>query len=239
MSEQQESSGIVLKLKGNRMFFPALFKKDKYDRHSANFALAPGKLALPLVIEVLSDEAKRAKGMAGIEKAIAEGSDYARVVKAILDVSKAKWGTKDTNGVPRYLAMLKSLIAKDDICLRNGDNKPDVAGYPGNYILSAVNQNRPTMLDRYKADILTEKADSLLYSGSHPIAVVEIWAQDNPGKGWRRVNCQLQGVQEYKPGEKIGGGRVAKKDEFDDLGDPDETQADDLTGGYADEDTLF
>lgn len=233
MSEQkQESSGVIVKIVGERMFFPALFKKDKYDRHSANFAMDPGGRPLHKVLEYYSDSDKQPKAEAALKKAAADGSNYAKVVLAILQAAQAKWGKK-------YIAVLKSLVAKNDVCLRDGDLKPDTTGYPGNYILSAVNYSRPTLLTRNRDDVIKEEG-SLLYSGSHPIAVVEIWAQDNQAKGWKRVNCQLQGVQEYKPGEKIGGGRVAKKDEFDDLGDPDEPQAsdDDLVGG-GDDDNPF
>lgn len=228
---EQEQTGVVVKIKGERMFFPALFKKDKYDRHSANFAMDPGGRPLNKVIEFYADDEKRPKAEAALKKAAAEGNNYAAVVLAIIQVAKAKWGNK-------WLSTLKALVAKDDICLRNGDNKPDVTGYPGNYILSAVNYSRPTLLTRNREDV-TKEEGSLLYSGSHPIALVEIWAQDNPSKGWKRINCQLQGVQEYKPGEKIGGGRVAKKDEFDDLGDPDEAQTDDDLVGGGDDDTPF
>lgn len=232
MSDQkQEKSGVTVKIVGERMYFPALFKKDKYDRHSANFAMDPGNMGFGKVLDFYADDAKRGKAEAALQKAAGEGNNYAKVVLAIIEVAKNKWGNK-------YVAVLKSLAAKDDIALRNGDNKPDVAGYPGNYILSAVNQSRPTLLTRNKQDVEKEEG-SLLYSGSHPIAIVEIWAQDNPAKGWKRINCQLQGVQEYKPGERIGGGRIAKKDEFDDLGDPDQAQTDDDLVGAGDDDVTL
>lgn len=222
----EEGTSKVLRLKGPKMYFPYVFKKDKYDRYSANFAYNPGKFPLGKVMEVLSDDSKREAGLAAIKKGAAAGDEYLQIVNAIFEVSQAKWKTK-------WLQVLKSLIAKDDIALRNGDNKPDLAGYPGNYILSAVNQNRPTLLDRHRNDI--DANSGLLYSGCHPIAVVEVWAQDNPAKGWRRINCQLQGLQHFKDGERVGGGRIAKKDEFEDLGDSEETtEGDDLVGGGGD-----
>lgn len=233
MANQKErpddGTSVIVKLVGPRLAFPSVFAKDKYDRYSAALLMPPGKFEFPAVLKVLEDDAKREAGLKALKTAADGGDNYAKVVLAVVAVAKAKWQGK-------WLATLKSLYAKDDLCLHNGDNKPDLAGYPGNYYVSATNQSRPTLLDRNRNDI-EEKSPALLYSGCYPVAVVEIWAQDNPQKSWKRVNCQLQGLQHYKEGERTGGGgRVADKNEFDDLGDPDESSnADDLVGGGDDD----
>ena len=190
-----DGTSVTLKLVGARLAFPSVFKKDKYGRYSATLIVAP------------KDE------------------NYNKIVAAIKQVAKAKWGDKAE-------ATLKTLFAKDDVCLHDGNNKPDLAGYPGNYYLSCTNQNRPTLLNRAREDI--DESSGLLYSGCYPVALVEIWAQDNPAKGWKRINCQLQGLQHYKDGERFAGGRIANKDEFDDLSNLDD-EGDDLVGGSGDD----
>lgn len=230
-TKQNDGSNVNVRIIGERISFPSLFKKDKYDRYSVSVILAPGKYALPLVIEALADPAKAKKAEEVLASEAASGNNYAKVVLAIISVARAKWGKA-------WLQTLKVLIAKDDICLRSGDLKPDLAGYPGNFILSTTNTSRPLLLDRAKQDI--DESSGLLYSGSRPILSVDIWAQDNPAKGWKRINAQVLGVQHYRDDERFAGGRTASRDEFEEIADPDgDAGGDDLIGGDADDDIPF
>lgn len=221
--KKDDGTNANVKIIGERMSFPALFKKDKYDRYSLSVLLNPGKFSLPVVIAALEDPSKAAKAEKVLADAAAGGDNYAKVVVAMIAVSKAKWKAG-------WLGTLKMLIAKDDICLHDGNLKPDLQGYPGNYVLSATNTNRPLLLDRARQDI--DESSGLLYSGSRPIISVDIWAQDNPQKGWKRINAQVLGVQHYKDDQRFAGGRTAKRDEFEDVADPDGVASgDDLVGG--------
>jgi hypothetical protein len=133
-----------------------------------------------------------------------------KINAAIKEVADAKWGAKAE-------ATLKSLKAADKICLHDGDNKADYAGYEGNLFINASNSARPTVLHRDKSPL--SEADGVIYSGCYVNAIIEIWAQDN--KFGKRVNATLSGVQFLKDGDAFSGGRAASADEFEELGEPD------------------
>ncbi len=223
MSEvKDEGTNVVVVLKGPRLFFPNLWEPDKYKRYSAVFGMSPGKYALPLVIAALADPAKAANAEKVLRAAAASEDNYAKVVCAIIDVARAKWKAK-------WLTALKEVIASDALALRDGDRKADLAGYAGNYVLSATNKSKPLTINGVKEDI--DKDSGMLFSGCHPIARVEIWAFDSSEYG-KQINCQLLGVQHWKGGERVGGGgKSAKKDEFEEVSDPDANADDDLVGG--------
>lgn len=130
----------------------------------------------------------------------------AAIAAGIKAVAAEKWGAKADE-------VLKSIIAKDNLCLHNGDTKSEYEGYAGNYFISARNKVRPTVIDRNKSPLTA--ADGRPYSGCYVTAVVELWAQDN--KYGKRVNASLQGVQFYEDGDAFAGGTVASADDFDDL----------------------
>lgn len=107
---------------------------------------------------------------------------------------------------------LKIMRAENKLCLTDGDIK-DYDGYEGNYVLSASNKTRPTILGANK-EPLTEK-DGKIYSGCFVNGIVSLWAQNND---WgKRINCNLQGVQFVADGEAFSGGGVASVEEFDDV----------------------
>jgi len=128
--------------------------------------------------------------------------------KAVKEVAKEKWGAKAD-------ATLAALMKADKICIHDGDNKADYAGYEGNMFVNASNTARPTVINRDKSP-LSEK-DGVIYSGCYVNAIVEVWCQDN--KFGKRVNATLSGVQFYKDGDAFSGGRAASADEFEDLGE--------------------
>lgn len=144
-----------------------------------------------------------------------DSEGHKAVKEAITAVAKGMWKDKAA-------ATLKALKAKDNLCLRDGETKADIDGFAGNYFLSATSKTKPTTVNRAREEIGAD--DDMLYSGCYPTAIVQVWAQDNPAQGWKRVNCQLKGLQHVREGERFGGGSVASKEEFDDLAMDDEEE---------------
>jgi hypothetical protein len=107
----------------------------------------------------------------------------------------------------------KAIETKDRICLKDGDNKADYEGFPGNFFISARNTTRPGVYDVDRTP-LTER-DGKPYGGCYVYANVDIWAQDNEwGKG---INCTLLGIQFYRDGDAFVGGVSSTADDFEDL----------------------
>ena len=128
------------------------------------------------------------------------------LTEAIESVAKEKWADKASQAI-------KLLSASDKICLRNGDSKPNYAGFPGNYFLTASNRSRPVVVDEKREPLAA--ADGKPYSGCYVVAIVDVWAQDNSfGK---RINATLAGVQFMRNGEAFTGASPASVEDFEDL----------------------
>lgn len=121
-------------------------------------------------------------------------------------VAAERWEKKST-------AVLKALRAADNVCLHDGDAKADLAGYAGNYYLSARSSARPLVIDRDRSPLT--KSDGKPYGGCYVNAILDIWPQDN-GFG-KRINAGLAGVQFVRDGEAFAGGVAASPDDFDDV----------------------
>lgn len=131
---------------------------------------------------------------------------------AIDAVGKGKWAAKAP-------AVLKGLRSQGNVCLHDGDAKADLAGYPGNYYLSARSTSRPLVIDRDKTPLTS--ADGKPYGGCYVNAIVEIWAQDN-GFG-KRINASLKGVQFVRDGEAFAGGVPASANDFEEVPEEEES----------------
>jgi hypothetical protein len=94
-----------------------------------------------------------------------------------------------------------------------------VEGFEGLYHLSTLNDVQPLIIDRDRTELT--KRDGRPYSGCYCNVKVDIYAQDNThGKGMR---ANLLGIQFLRDGDAFGGGgRKAKVDDFEDLGDQGE-----------------
>ena len=152
------------------------------------------------------------EGKAQFSAAFLISKDHPAIKKinaAIKEVADAKWGAKSA-------AQLKALQTADKVCLHDGDNKADYAGYEGNFFINASNATQPTVLNRDKSPL--RESDGVIYSGCYVNAIIEVWAQDN--KYGKRINATLSGVQFLKDGDAFSGGRAAGEDEFEDLGAP-------------------
>lgn len=130
------------------------------------------------------------------------------MVDAIKQVATEKWAAKAGD-------MMKTLKAKNDLCLHSGEEKSQYAGFEGNHFVSARNKVRPTVIDRNKNPLT--QADGRPYAGCYVNVSIDVWAQDN--QYGKRVNAKLLAIQFVKDGEAFGGGSVGSPDDFDDLGD--------------------
>lgn len=137
---------------------------------------------------------------------------FAEVQKAILDCAVEKWGDRED---ARELA--KTLIRKDQTCLRDGDDKKQYDGFAGMWFVSASNARRPTVLDRDKSPLV--EADGRPYGGCYVNAIVDIYPMEARGEIKRGIHATLVGVQFFADGDSFGGGRVADESEFEDLGE--------------------
>lgn len=136
-----------------------------------------------------------------------------RVQDAIDAVAQAKWPTK-------WAAILKAAGPLGKICLRDGDLKENYDGYEGCMFVSARSKVRPGIFDGLR-NPLTE-ADGKPYSGCYVNAVITLFAYDNAAKG---VSANLSGVQFLRDGDAFSGGRPAQADDFDDVTDTGEGDA--------------
>ena len=128
------------------------------------------------------------------------------VMATMQQVARMKWG-------PEGDKVLQGLMAAGRVCLRDGNSKPDVAGYPGNLFISARSPTMPLVIDQNRQPLT--QASGKPYSGCYVNASLAIWAQQN--QHGRRINAQLRGVQFVRDGEPLAGGSPASVDEFGEI----------------------
>lgn len=113
---------------------------------------------------------------------------------------------------------LKSKLAADKICLKDGDTlgRPE---FEGKYTIKASTKKRPVVIDRDKSQLAEE--DNKPYAGCYVNGILSLWAQNN--QYGKRINAQLDGVQFYADGEPFGDAGISV-DEFEEyeLFDTDE-----------------
>ncbi|MDE9456087.1 DUF2815 family protein [Xenorhabdus bovienii] len=139
----------------------------------------------------------------------------AEIEAAILKVATDKWGAK-AEGI------IKSIRGNNmRFNFRDGDDKPDYDGYAGCMFISASNKARPLVINDDRTPLTAQ--DGRPYSGCYVNATISIFAYDNNGKG---ISASLGGVQFYRDGDAFAGGGVASVDEFDDLSEGADVDAD-------------
>lgn len=111
---------------------------------------------------------------------------------------------------------LKSKLAADKICLKDGDTlgRPE---FEGKYTIKASTKKRPVVIDRDKSQLAEE--DNKPYAGCYVNGILSLWAQNN--QYGKRINAQLDGVQFYADGEPFGDAGISV-DEFEEY-EPFET----------------
>lgn len=140
------------------------------------------------------------------------GSPSDKEIRSALRAAAAeKWGEAKAD------AAVKALSKALKIAYVDGDTKPDLDGYPGNWILQAHSKaNKPPRLVVTRNGVnetLDRKNQGVIYAGCYVNAIVEIWAQDN--QYGKRLNASIAGLQFVKDGDAFGGGRPASEDEFE------------------------
>lgn len=130
-----------------------------------------------------------------------------RIKEAQRKVAAAKWGEN-------YMQVLNQLALQHRVPLHDGALKGG-EGYEGNLYVSANSRVKPRVLvTRNGQNVDIGESDPCApYSGCYGNVIVDIWAQQHPKWG-RRINAQLTGVQFLRHGDRFGGGRVARVDEF-------------------------
>jgi len=145
------------------------------------------------------------------------------IVNTMTTVANEKWGAKAQD-------MLKSLRAKGDLCLHDGNTKSEYDGFPGNYYLSASNKSRPAVVGKAKYEgkvvYIDKNGDGFIdgkkidnyrvkapYSGCYVNVKLDIWAQEN-GYG-KRINAKLLAIQFEDDGEAFSGGAGFDEADFD------------------------
>ncbi|MDC9591893.1 DUF2815 family protein, partial [Xenorhabdus sp. XENO-10] len=104
---------------------------------------------------------------------------------------------------------------------RDGDDKSDYDGYAGCMFISASNKARPLVIDRDRTPLTAQ--DGRPYSGCYVNATISIFAYENNGKG---ISASLSGVQFLRDGDAFAGGGVASVDDFDDISEGADAEAD-------------
>lgn len=134
----------------------------------------------------------------------------AKIRKAMEAAAQIKWPKN-------WAENLKACVRKENVCLRDGDDKSKYDGFEGTMYLSAAApvDARPLVIDQAKRP-LTE-ADGVIYAGCYVNAIVEIYAQDSHAR--KGINCSLAGVQFVREGPSFAASRPASVDEFDDISD--------------------
>lgn len=182
---------MKLKLNNVRLSYPALFKpKPGPNGGAAKYSAA-----------FLMDKASNAAEI----KLIQDG---------ILAVAKEAWGEAKCKWSGPKLGVLKpdgKAYSQVPTCLRDGDEKADVAGYENTMFFNANNALPVPVVDKNPSIVLTE-ADRRPLAGQYVNVSIRLWAQDNDFG--RRVNCQLNAVQFAADGETFGEAPVNAEDEF-------------------------
>jgi hypothetical protein len=112
---------------------------------------------------------------------------------------------------------LKSKVASDKICLKDGDEM-DRPEYAGKMTIKASTKKRPLVINRDKSAISED--DNIIYAGCYVNGIVTLWAQNN--QYGKRINAQLDGVQFVRDGDPFGDGGISV-DQFNAFDDEDDS----------------
>lgn len=124
----------------------------------------------------------------------------------------------------KWPAARKTILAKDKLCLRDGDLKAKLEGFAGNKVLSANCRGGETEPECKKPKVYSSAAtgrqlltrdDGTIYSGCYVNALVEFYGDDRRGE---QINCSLLGVQFHADGDAFAGS-TAKDEDFEGAAD--------------------
>lgn len=139
---------------------------------------------------------------------------------------KVKWkailGALDAESKLRFKKAWKDLPANVKRGIRNGNEKPDMAGYgEGTRFASLTTKMKPGVIDRAKDDdgvfikLCPENGnDDEIYPGCYCRATISVYSYDNQGKG---VAMGLMNLQKVADGERLDSRTDAAEDFDDDI----------------------
>jgi hypothetical protein len=169
------------------------------------------RLAFPQLFEAKSFDGEGEGAYSGSFIIAKDNPAIKEIEEVMVKLATEKWGTKAA-------AELKTLKAQGKVALRDGDDKADYDGFPGNMYISARNKSRPLVIDRDKTPLT--KADGRPYGGCIVNVNIDLWVQaNNFGK---RINATLVGVQFAGDGDAFSGAAPASVDDFDSVDDDGE-----------------
>jgi hypothetical protein len=138
--------------------------------------------------------------------------------KMIDGIGLAKWEKK-------WPATKKLIEAKGKVFFRDGDTKPDVDGFAGNWFVSARSKVRPNYFGMDKMPLTEDMG--VLYSGCYVNVSLECYAYT---KGSLGIGARIRGVQFCGKGDAFGGGGPPADDsEFEEIENPESDEDEEET----------
>lgn len=191
-----------IRLQNVRVAFPSLFEKASYNGQETKYEvtlLLEGKG--PHVVELGTS---RADDAGQVKLVFDKKADMEAVIR---DAAVAKWGNKAD-------AYVKALRNGNFFCWKDGDLKPDTAGFPGNMALKASNAMQPRVYGGNRQLLTTE--DGTIYSGCYVHVIAEVYAWESK-VGGRGISATVHQVMFAKDGEAFVGTRLSSDALFDDV----------------------
>lgn len=122
----------------------------------------------------------------------------------------------------------------------DGDDKPDLMGYPGHWVMTARSKHRPGVIGPSKEPIATEEIDVQVYAGCYARASLIAFAYGGKGTPYTPgIGLSLQSVWKIGDGKPFSGRKSAEEDfaQFDaveDSSDDESSYASDTNSDDAD-----
>lgn len=187
-------------------------KKKEQDKR--RLITPPFRVAFPAVFEpkAFEDQEPKYSIVMLFDK---KKTDISAMENAVLKVAQERWG-KDEKKWP------KSVRFKWPF--KDGDEKEDLQGYPGNTYCTATSKQRPGVIDKDKSPITKE--DETFYPGCFARAELVIFTYPKEGQKSSvapGITFALQNVQKLKDGDPFTGRRKAE-DVFDSVEDASEDE---------------
>lgn len=161
-----------------------------------------------------------------LDMLFSKGVDLTPIKKIVKAAIVSEWG-EDNKAWPKNLRYP----------FRDGDEKSDTDGYPGNYFIKAKSEKTKPQVLNQKKELITDPED--FPGGCYARAFIQAYAYDQNGN--RGVGIQLIHLQKTRKGEPFSGGRKAAIEVFDEL-EIDEAEDETAEGhgnGAADEDDIL
>jgi hypothetical protein len=187
-----------------------------------------GRVSFPKVFkaEAFEDQAPKFSCAVLLKKKSDEQKDDAvlkDIRRAVLAAKVKQWGEDKTNWPGKILSPIS-----------DGDDKEDLDGYAGMWVISASNRHRPEVVDG-DMNLITEESDEF-YAGCFARFALRAYAWEFKGKTGkvikRGVSLSLESIQKHAEGERFSG-RQKAEDVFDRVESGDEDASDgDEDGGF-------